>query len=59
MVMFFGLCNSPATFQAFMNDIFRELLAEGWILIYMDDILIMAKDETELEERTKRVLQVL
>ena len=53
MVMFFGLCNSPATFQAFMNDIFRELLAEGWILIYMDDILIMAKDETELEERTK------
>lgn len=22
MVMFFGLCNSPATFQAFMNDIF-------------------------------------
>jgi hypothetical protein len=38
--MFFGLTNSPATFQAMMNDIFAEELREGWVSIYMDDILI-------------------
>ena len=45
MVMYFGLCNSPATFQNMMNHIFR-LLKDKWekrgvkIIIYMDDILI-------------------
>ncbi|TFY78749.1 hypothetical protein EWM64_g5259 [Hericium alpestre] len=40
MVMFFGLTNSPATFQTMMNDLFRDLLATGKVIIYMDDILI-------------------
>ena len=39
-VMFFGLTNSPATFQTMMNEIFQEELREGWVSIYMDDILI-------------------
>jgi Reverse transcriptase (RNA-dependent DNA polymerase) len=38
--MFFGLTNSPATFQTMMNAIFREKVASGDIIIYMDDILI-------------------
>jgi Reverse transcriptase (RNA-dependent DNA polymerase) len=59
MVMFFGLCNSPATFQAMMNDIFRDMIDEGWIVIYMDDILIFSKDLREHQERTRRVLQRL
>jgi hypothetical protein len=46
-VMFFGLCNSPATFQAMMNDIFRDMLNEGWLIIYMDDILIYSNDPEE------------
>jgi hypothetical protein len=37
-VMFFGLCNSPATFQAFMNKIFADLIREGVVKVYMDDI---------------------
>ena len=37
-VMFFGLTNSPATFQMIMNTIFRDLINEGSITIYMDDI---------------------
>ena len=53
MVMFFGLCNSPATFQAMMNEIFKDMLAEGWIVIYMDDILIFSKDREKHRERTK------
>jgi len=38
--MFFGLTNSPATFQAMMNDIFKDKIREGWVSIYMDNILI-------------------
>ncbi len=39
-VMFFGLTNSPATFQTMMNMIFHDLIDEGSITIYMDDIAI-------------------
>ena len=38
--MFFGLTNSPATFQAMMNDIFEDEVREGWLVVYMDDLLI-------------------
>uniref|UniRef100_A0A0W0ETN9 Putative reverse transcriptase-rnase h-integrase n=1 Tax=Moniliophthora roreri TaxID=221103 RepID=A0A0W0ETN9_MONRR len=47
MVMFFGLMNSPATFQAFMDDILSDFMAEGWYLIYMDDILIYSVNAEE------------
>ena len=40
LVMFFGLTNTPATFQAMMNEIFRMEVAQGWLSIYMDDIAI-------------------
>jgi hypothetical protein len=48
MVMYFGLCNSPATFQAFMNDIYRPTIAKHDLLgtaicVYMDDIAIATK----------------
>jgi hypothetical protein len=55
-VMFFGLCNSPATFQAMMNNIFRDMLNEGWLIIYMDDILIYSSDPEEHRKRTLRIL---
>lgn len=57
MVMFFGLCNAPATFQAMMNDYFQDLLREGGLVIYMDDILIFSNDEETHERKTRRVLQ--
>ena len=56
-VMFFGLCNSPAMFQCFMNNSFRDMIAEGWLVIYMDDLLIFSSDEITHMNRTKRVLQ--
>jgi hypothetical protein len=59
LVMFFGLCNSPGTFQNMMNDIFLIETNEGWILIYLDDILIFAKDKETLEQMTLRVLKKL
>jgi len=39
-VMFFGLTNSPATFQTMMNTIFRDLIANGSMTVYMDDMAI-------------------
>ena len=39
-MMFFGLTNSPATFQQFMNNYFCDMITEGWLVIYMDDLLI-------------------
>ena len=59
MVMFFGMCNSPATFQAMMDDIFRDMKAEGWIIIYMDHIFIFTKELQRNIEYTKWTLQQL
>ena len=39
-VMFFGLCGSPPTFQAFMNHNFADYIREQWLVIYMDDLMI-------------------
>src|ERR1019366_3984008 len=44
-VMFFGLSNSPPTFQCFMNDIFAPEIAQGWLTVYMDDMLIHTGDD--------------
>ncbi len=41
--MFFGLMNSPATFQMMMNTIFQKQVAQGWLLVYMDDLAIHTK----------------
>lgn len=56
--MFFRLCNSPATFQMFMNDTFWIVIIEDLILIYMDDILIFSDNLPDLEWKTKWVLQI-
>ena len=58
-VMFFGLTNSPATFQSMMNDIFRELILTGHVIIYMDDILIFTDDLATHQLITQQVLTIL
>jgi len=59
LVMFFGMTNSPATFQTMMNDIFQNLIAEGIVVVYLDDILIFTKTEEEHVQAVQWVLQVL
>ena len=49
-VMFFGLTNSPATFQTMMNAIFCQEVGEGWLSVYMDD---MAIHTARLSHKTK------
>ena len=45
-VMFFGLTNSPATFQAIMNELLRDLINMGKVAVFIDDIIV----EMEMEE---------
>jgi Reverse transcriptase (RNA-dependent DNA polymerase) len=58
-VMFFGMCNSPATFQAMMDSIFSDMIEEQRVIVYMDDMLIFAENQQDLQERTKQALQRL
>ncbi len=50
-VMFFGLTNSPATFQMMMNTIFRTEVVQGWLSVYMDDIAVHTKQEKQETEQ--------
>ena len=59
LVMFFGLCNSPATFQTMMNHIFRDLINQGKVVVYMDDIMIFTKTLEEHRQIVREVLQLL
>ncbi|ESK81255.1 reverse transcriptase-rnase h-integrase [Moniliophthora roreri MCA 2997] len=58
-VMFFGLMNSPATFQAFMNDILKDFIDEGWCVVYMDDILIFSDEINIYRLHTRHILERL
>ena len=60
MVMFFGLTNAPTTFQSMMNFIFRKLINESYVTIYMDDILIHTPNDVALHRRViNNVLWIL
>jgi hypothetical protein len=58
-VMFFGLTNSPATFQQMMNEILKELVAAGNVLVYLDDILIFTENLEHHQQTLHAVLQEL
>ena len=59
LMMFFGMTNSPTTFQTMMKDIFRTLIAEVIVVVYLDDILIFTETEEKHEQVVWRVLEVL
>jgi hypothetical protein len=56
LVMYFGLTNSPATFQTMMNEIFQDLITEGVVSVYLDDILIFTNSFEEHHRITCLVL---
>lgn len=59
LVMFFGLTNSPATFQTMMNDIFRDLINRGVVVVYLDDIMIFTRTLEEHRKIVREVLEIL
>jgi hypothetical protein len=56
--MYFGLTNSLATFQTktMMNKIFQDLITEGIVSVYLDDILIFTNTLEEHHRITCLVL---
>jgi len=59
VVMFFGMMNLPATFQGMMNEIMRDLINEGKVVVFVDDVLIGTDGEEGHDEIVAEVLKRL
>jgi len=59
VVMFFGMTNSPATFQGMMNEILRDMINEGKVAAFVDDVSIRTETEKGHEELVEEVLKRL
>ena len=59
LVMFFGLCNLPATFQMMISHIFHDLINKGKVVVYMNDIMIFTKTLDKHHQIIQEVLQIL
>jgi len=58
-VMFFGLTNSPAMFQAMMNDLLRDLVVEEKVAGFIDDVMVATETEVGYDEIVEEVLRRL
>ena len=59
VVMFFGMMNSPTTFQEMMNEIMKDLINEGKVVVFVDDMLVDTNGEEEHDEIMIEVLKRL
>jgi len=59
MVMFFGLTNSPAMFQAIMNELLRDLINTGKVAAFIDDIIVGTETEEGHNEIVAEVIRRL
>jgi len=57
--MFFGMTNSPATFQAMMNKILRDLINKRKVAAFVDDVLVGTKTEKRHDEIVEEILRRL
>ena len=51
----FGLCNSPAIFQRFINAVFRDLIRDGTMLTYLD-LIVPSHNERDGVHKFRKVL---
>jgi len=59
MVIFFGMTNSPATFQAMINKILRDMINEGKVAAFVDDVLVGTEIKEGYNEIVEEVLKWL
>jgi len=52
-VMFFRMTNLPATFQAIINEILKDLINEGKVAVFVDNVLV----ETETKEGHNEIVE--
>ena len=57
VVMFFGMTNSLATFQAMTNEILRDIINEGKVAAFVDDILVGIEMEEGHDKIVEEVLK--
>jgi len=55
-VMFFGLTNSPAIFQAMINELLRDLINTGKVAAFIDDVIVGTEDK---EKHNKLVAEII
>ena len=58
-VMFFGLTNSPATFQAIMNELLRDLVNTEKVAVFIDNIIVGTEEEERHDKLVKEVIRKL
>jgi len=58
-VMFFGLTNSPATFQAMMNELLRDLINMGKVVAFIDDVIVGTEDKEGHDELVAEIIKRL
>jgi len=58
-VMFFRMTNLPATFQAMMNEILRDLINKGKVAAFVDDVLVGTETEEGHDEIVEEILRRL
>ena len=59
VVMFFGMMNLPVTFQGMMNEIMRDLINEGKVAVFVDNILVGTEGEKGHDKIVVEVLKRL
>ena len=57
--MFFRMTNSPAIFQAMMNEILRDMINEGKVAAFVDNVLVGTEMEEGHDEIVEEVLKQL
>jgi hypothetical protein len=45
-IMYFGFCNAPSTFQQMMNEVLKDKIATGHVVVYINNILIFMDNLT-------------
>ena len=58
-VMFFGLTNSPVTFQAMINELLRNLINIGKVAVFIDDVIVGTETEKGYNELVVEVIRRL
>ena len=58
-VMFFGLTNSPATFQTMMNKLLRDLINMGKVVAFIDDMIVEMEDKEGYDELVAEIIKRL
>ena len=58
-VMFFGLTNSLATFQAMINDLLRDLVVEEKVAVFIDNVMVTMETEEGHDKIVEEVLKRL